>query len=210
MDKTPSPAPAERTARDRLSGSGSASNPAQPGMKISSNREIAIVQADYLALANDLEQAQALSSTFEMELSGKTNELARFKLIWERTQNDLAKFERDIEGLRKERHALANEAQRAQAYEFKYQRVQAAYDELATRLERLESELVREREAHIQTRAQLDALPKGGVRRNDPRLRQTLEELRATIDRALAGEPGKAAPALEPPKAEHIEIEFST
>ena len=179
-------------------------------MKISSNREIAIVQADYLALANDLEQAQALSSTLEMELSGKTNELARFKLIWERTQNDLAKFERDIEGLRKERHALANAAQRAQAYEFKYQRVQAAYDELATRLERLESELVREREAHIQTRAQLDALPKGGVRRNDPRLRQTLEELRATIDRALAGEPGKAAPALEPPKAEHIEIEFST
>ncbi|HYR57814.1 MAG TPA: hypothetical protein VEO95_04255, partial [Chthoniobacteraceae bacterium] len=65
----------------------------RPGGKFSTNREIAVVQADYMALANDLEQAQALASSLEIQLSGKTNELARFKAIWERTQSDLVKFE---------------------------------------------------------------------------------------------------------------------
>ena len=180
-------------------------DPALPGggEKISSNRQIAIVQADYLALANDLEQAQALASALEMELSGKSNELARFKLVWERTQADLAKFARDIEAMRQERHTLANEAQRAQAFEFKVQKVQKAHDALAARVEELEAELTREREAHRQTRAHVSADPK-----DDLRLRQTLQKLREQIDQALA-QTAVQAPA-EPTKTEHIEIEFST
>jgi chromosome segregation ATPase len=178
-------------------------------MKISSNREIAIVQADYLALANDLEQAQALASSLEMELSGKTNELARFKVIWERTQGDLTKFERDMEALRQERHILANEAQRGRAFELKFQKAQAAIDELTAKVERLSGELTREREAHEQSRALLTTVQKDGGRRDDLRLRQTLEELRAQIDRALSRTGDPVGTPAEPPKAEHIEIEFS-
>lgn len=169
--------------------------------RFSSNREIAVVQADYLALANDLEQAQALAASLEIQLSGKTNELARFKVIWERTQSDLAKLSNDLDALRKERHALANEAQRGAAYQHRYERLKAEHDELSAQVGRLESELARERAAHTQSRAELDTLHR---RPNDGELRATLIALRAKIDAALGAD--SAGQGLD--GADHIEIHF--
>lgn len=187
------------------------------GGRISSNREVAVVQADYLALANDLEQAQSLASALEMQLSGKTNELAQFKVIWERTQADLVKFAQDLDTMRKERHALANDAQRGYAYELKLQKLQVVHDELIKKADRLESELVRERASHMQSRVELEQLQaqreaarpvaRGGT---DPELRAALEALRTQLDRVLGGGGGGAGPVRPAAKAapEHIDIEF--
>jgi hypothetical protein len=180
-----------------------------------------VVQADYLALANDLEQAQALASTLEIQLSGKTNELARFKLIWERTQADLAKFEHDLDTMRKERHSLANDAQRAYAYEHKFEKLRAVHEELTAKADRLESELVRERAAHVQTRAELEALRETpGVRPGGNGaaplagdLRRTLELLREQLDRVLgqpAGGGNPEARTVAKTSVERIDIEFGT
>lgn len=192
------------------------------GGTISSNREIAVVQADYLALANDLEQAQALASSLEIQLSGKTNELARFKLIWERTQADLLKFEQDLDKLRKERHALANDLQRAYAFEHKYEKVKASHEELLAKCARLEAELSGERTAHVKSREELADLRDefaarlaklgAGVPAPDPALRQSLLALRTQLDRVLTGGAGgaggAAAPAARPAATERIDIEF--
>ncbi len=195
------------------SASGESTASFRSGGRISSNRDVAKVQADYLALANDLEQAQALTSTLEIQLSGKSNELARFKAIWERTQADLVKFANDLETMRKERHGLANEAQRGYAFEHKLNKLQAAHEELTARAERLEAELMRERAGHVETRAELERLkdksaPVGNTR--DPELRQALETLRAQLDRVLGAPPAAASSqrGLKTAASERIDIEF--
>lgn len=179
-----------------------------------------MVQADYLALANDLEQAQALASSLEIQLSGKTNELARFKSVWERAQADLVKFERDLDTMRRERHALANEVQKAYAVGHNYEKLKATHAELTARAEALEAELAGERKAHAQTRADLEsalalvmAAPRaaagGGAR--DSELRRMLEAIRVQIDLALGGSShgGSAhVRTLPNPASEHIDIEF--
>lgn len=191
----------------------------RPGARFSSNREIAVVQADYLALANDLEQAQSLASTLELQLSGKTNELARFKLIWEQTQTDLVKLAQDLDTMRSERHSLANEVQRAYAIEHKFEKLKAAHEELTTSAARLESELIRERAAHARSRTELEELqakscpkpedpPRGKA--CDPNLQRALEVLRDQLDRVLGARPGKAnsESRLKTAALDRIDIEF--
>lgn len=190
------------------------------GGPLSSNREIAVVQADYLALANDLEQAQSLASALELQLSGKTNELARFKVIWERTQADLLKFSQDLDTMRKERHALANDAQRGYAFKHKFEKLEVAHEELTKKVERLESELARERSAHMQSRAELEQAQKlrevaAPVSRSvtrgtdDPELRGAIEALRKQLDRVLASGESSIRPIAKP-APERIDIEFGT
>jgi predicted nucleic acid-binding Zn-ribbon protein len=189
------------------------------GGAVSSVREIAKVQADYLALANDLEQAQSLASALELQLSGKSNELARSKMIWEKAQADLAKFAQDLGTMRAERHSLANEAQRGYAFELKFEKLSVAHEELAKKAERLEAELAAERAAHEQTRAEVEQLknqrarpvPGGPAVRGgtDPELRGALESLRAQLDRVLGGKVASVAPAAKA-ATEHIEIQFGS
>ncbi len=191
----------------------------QTGGKFSTNRNVAIVQADYLALANDLEQAQALSTDLEIQLSGKTNELARFKAIWEKAQADLTKFAADLDTMRKERHALANEVQRGNAFEHKLTKLQASHDELTERAERLEAELIRERAAHVENRAESEKLreetapAQGSAPGNprDPALRHALETLRAQLDRVLGPGSDVASGPVRPKTAAaaRIDIEFT-
>jgi chromosome segregation ATPase len=69
----------------------------------------ASLRADYLALQNDLEQAQDLAADFQRQLAGKSNEVAHFKVLLEKTYNDLARMEGHVAELRAERHRLANE-----------------------------------------------------------------------------------------------------
>ncbi|MGB8166442.1 MAG: hypothetical protein WCF18_03055 [Chthoniobacteraceae bacterium] len=187
------------------------------GGALSSNREVAKVQADYLALANDLEQAQSLASALELQLSGKTNELARFKVIWEKAQADLARFAQDLDTMRKERHTLANDAQRGYAFEHKLEKLQVTYEELKKKAEQLEAELSAERTAHERTLAELEQLkaqrsrplsPASPTRdATDPELRAAMEALRTQLDRVLGGKPLPVSPATKP-VTEHIEIKF--
>ncbi|MEA3212059.1 MAG: hypothetical protein QOE70_5116 [Chthoniobacter sp.] len=205
--------------------------------KISSNRDIAVVQADYFALSNDLEQAQALASALEMQLSGKTNELARFKVIWERTQADLSKFEHDIDGLRRERHELANQVQRSFALEHQLEKLKKAneelkqaHEELKARAHTLETELTVERATHTQTRREMADLRDEVMRRHgapgasrssksadpDPELKEALLALQKQLERVLSGGTRKVVPckgphsmtAVERDDSDHIEISF--
>ncbi len=192
-------------------------SPPRSGGSVSSNREIAKVQADYLALANDLEQAQSLASTLELQLSGKTNELARFKMIWEKAQADLTKLAQDLDTMRKERHALANDVQRGYAFEHKLGKLQSVHDELTRNAERLKADLVAERAAHERTRAELEqakgqrSRPPGaapaGRSGTDPELRGALEALREQLERVLGGKSTAPRPVAETVN-EHIEIQF--
>jgi len=69
----------------------------------------ASLRADYSALQNDLEQAQNMAAEFQRQLAGKSNEVAHFKALLEKTQEDLLRMEGHITELRQERHRLANE-----------------------------------------------------------------------------------------------------
>jgi chromosome segregation ATPase len=67
------------------------------------------LRADYDALQNDLEQAQEMAADFQRQLAGKSNEVAHFKSVLEKTQEDLNRMESHVAELRRERHRLANE-----------------------------------------------------------------------------------------------------
>jgi chromosome segregation ATPase len=198
--------------------------PARPGGKLSSNRQVAVVQADYVALANDLEQAKELTSALELQLSGKCNELAQFKHLWERTKSDMHKFAHDLEALRKERHALANQVQLAYATEHKLEKLKREYEELTSRAEVLESELNAERILHDDARRSTEALNEeveflrrraangGGSQGLDPNVRTELQMLRNQIDKILEAPASTTAPASRSrrgvPDPDSIDISF--
>ncbi len=96
----------------------------------------ASLQADYAALKNDLDQAKELAADFQRELAGKSNEVAHFKVLLERTQTDFKRLEGHIDELRRERHRLANEAMRAMALEVelkkKTQEIERLREQLTT------------------------------------------------------------------------------
>ena len=92
------------------------------------------LRADYEALQNDVEQAQELAAEFQRQLAGKSNEVAEFKQIFEKTQKDLARLQASITELREERHRLANEAMRAMALERRLAEVTAERDRLIKEL----------------------------------------------------------------------------
>jgi chromosome segregation ATPase len=203
------------------------SEPIRTGGRLSSNRQVAIVQADYVALANDLEQAKELTSALELQLSGKCNELAQFKHLWERTRSDMQKFEHDLEALRKERHALANQVQLAYATEHKLEKLKREHEELTARAEVLESELTAERILHADARRSADALTEeveflrrratnGGTGTHglDPNVRTELQMLRNLIDKILGAPASAAASSSRPrrgaPEPENIDIAFGT
>ena len=81
--------------------------------------------ADQTALANDLELAKELASDFRQIASDKTNEVAHIKGLLERTQADLARYEKHITELRAERHRLANEAMKTAGFEMQVRKLTA-------------------------------------------------------------------------------------
>lgn len=88
------------------------------------------VAADYEALRNDLEQAQAIASDFQRQAAGKSNELAEMRILLERTTSDLTKLQASIAQLRQERHDLANRVMAAAALELKLKRSEAECERL--------------------------------------------------------------------------------
>jgi chromosome segregation ATPase len=89
----------------------------------------AAIASNLDALKNDVEQAKELASDYQRQLAGKSNELADFKLLVEKTQNDLTHLQTSIAELRQERHRLANEAMKAEGLAFRLK--QAATERVA-------------------------------------------------------------------------------
>jgi len=79
-------------------------------------RLTAILQSDYEALQNDMRQINALAADFQRQLAGKSDEFALLNQVFENTREDLAHLHAGIAALRAERHRLANEAMKAEAY----------------------------------------------------------------------------------------------
>jgi chromosome segregation ATPase len=99
----------------------------------------ASVRADYEALRNDVDQAKELAAELQRQLAGKSNEVAHFKQLLEKTQNDLNRLEASLQSLRRERHEFANEIMRLGALEAELKRVKAARDQLQTEAEKFRS-----------------------------------------------------------------------
>jgi len=164
------------------------------------------LRSEYEALLNDVEQANELASELQRQLSGKSNEVAEFKKLFEKTQTDLGQLQASIAELRQERHRLANEAMRAVAFERKLADVTAERNRLKTELDIMRKGLtssaedserrLRERDAQI-TRLSLEVdtmreklrggaagAPRAtGKPVSNPAVRKTLAELRQTLER---------------------------
>ena len=182
---------------------GKVEHPAAPltNPNLSSN-----LRSEYEALLNDVEQANELAAALQRQLSGKSNEVAEFKQLFEKTQKDLGHLQTSITELRQERHRLANEAMRAVAFERKLADMTAERDRLKTELDIMRQGLtssaedserrLRERDLQI-TRLSLEmdtlheklrggtagALRAAGKPVGDPAVRKTLSELWQTLER---------------------------
>lgn len=164
------------------------------------------LRSEYEALINDVEQANELAAELQRQLSGKSNEIAEFKQLFEKTQKDLGHLQASITELRQERHRLANEAMRAVAFERKLADMTAERNRLKTELDVMRQGLtssaedserrLRERDAQI-TRLSLEVdtlheKSRGGATGAlraaanpvaDPAVRKTLAELWQTLER---------------------------
>jgi chromosome segregation ATPase len=92
------------------------------------------VAADLNALKTDLEEARLLSATYQAEIAGKDNELARLTELFEKTRRHLIQLQLNVTSLRDERHRLANGAMEADALERKLEAVTAERDRLRQQL----------------------------------------------------------------------------
>jgi chromosome segregation ATPase len=190
------------------------------------------LQADYDALKNDLEQAHDLAADFQRQLAGKSNEVAHFKNLLERTQTDLNRLDAHVQELRKERHRLANEVMRSAALEQQLKRSREEIDRLKLEVETLRSaggnrveELLvvsEEQQKEIaRLRAAVDVLKKGQTAgaassSEDARMQQQIAELTTLVKRlqgALDGQcrtDGRKAPAQKSWDAEVINLTFES
>lgn len=139
------------------SGSGALSGDPASG---STSKLGGMIIADYEAVRNDLDQARQLAADFQYQLSGKSNECADLKALLEKSSGDLGKLQEAITELRKERHRLANEANRTLALELRLEKVLSERDQL-----RGEVEVLRNRSA---SQTQALALAQSQVRTPSP------------------------------------------
>jgi chromosome segregation ATPase len=101
------------------------------------------LNADYVALENDMQQARELAADFQRQLAGKSNEFAQLKQLFEKSLVDLAHLQTGIVELRAERHRLANEAMRGTAFQLKLNKVTSERDRLRVDLEFVREALAR-------------------------------------------------------------------
>lgn len=145
----------------------------------------ASLRADYEALQNDLDQAQEMAADFQRQLAGKSNEVAHFKTLLEKTLQDLARMEGHTTELRQERHRLANEAMIAAELKERVKDASAERDQLRREAEALRSALTSSAAEH-QEQIKLKDIE--------------LERLRAALESAR-NIPAPAAPPANPATA---------
>jgi chromosome segregation ATPase len=187
----------------------------------------ASLSADREALQNDLEQAKELAADFQRQLSGKSNEVAHFKNLLEKTQKDLNRLDLHVQELRRERHHLANEAMRATALDAQLKRANEEVDELRKQVDtlrdsggnRVEELLLvgEEQQAEIKRlRAVVEVLKKrdgasvpesGQTQRQINELTTLVKELQGRLDKH--GLPPRVREVGEPPpESEVINLSF--
>jgi chromosome segregation ATPase len=138
----------------------------------------ASLRADYNALQNDLEQAQEMAADFQRQLAGKSNEVAHFKVLLEKTLQDLARMEGHTSELRQERHRLANEVMIAAELKERVKDLSAERDQIRKELEVLRAALT---SANVEHQEQIK---KKDIEVN--RLRAALEAARASHENAVS------------------------
>jgi len=106
----------------------------------------ATLHTDYQALQNDLQQANELAADFQRQLAGKSNDFALLKQVFEKTREDLGHLHAGIAALREERHRLANEAMKGEAYKMKLASVTGERSRLRIDLEVIRNALAALRE----------------------------------------------------------------
>ena len=150
----------------------------QPASVLTNPNLSAALRAEYEALLHDVEQAHALCAEFQRQLAGKSDEVAEFKQLFEKTQVDLDRLQAGITELREERHRLANEAMRVAALARKLADAGAERDWLIAELERTKQGHT----ADIQEAAQI-------IRERDTLIEKLSRELaaRGARSRDLAG-----------------------
>jgi chromosome segregation ATPase len=208
------------------------SNPEPP--KNASEAELASItnltttlRADYAALQNDLEQAQEMAADFQCQLAGKSNEVAHFKSVLEKTQEDLARMESHVAELRRERHRLANEVMVATGSKELLENLRAERDQFRREAEALRTALtssgaeyqeqIKLQEMEItRLRAALEAArggnaqPPGEVAAG---VRDRITELSATVERleSMIRQPDrKSGQTEEAASDEFIDISFES
>ena len=183
----------------------------QPASVLTNPNLTAALRAEYEALLHDVEQARALCAEFQRQLAGKSDEVAEFKQLFEKTQVDLDRLQAGITELREERHRLANEAMRVAALARKLADVGAERDWLIAELERTKqghtadiqeaAQIIRERDTLIEKLSRevagfgarprdLEGGKEGGVGVVVSEMWHTLERLQVVLD-------PKSPPALQ-------------
>jgi chromosome segregation ATPase len=105
----------------------------------------AALLSDFEALRNDVQQANELAFDFQRQLAGKANDFALLKQVFEKAREDMGRLQADITALREDRHRLANEAMKSEAYQMKLTSVTTERDRL-----RIDLEVIRKALASLQ------------------------------------------------------------
>jgi hypothetical protein len=168
----------------------------------------AIIQSDYEALQTDMRQVNDLAAHFQRRLAGKSDDFVLLNQILENTREDLAHLHASIAALRAERHRLANEAMKAEAYKVQLASVTGERSQLRVDLEVVRKALaasgeemarsLRHRDKHVADLTVENALLK----------QRLLEKLRRSVEPPRSSWPD--FDALESlPAEEDAELEIS-
>ena len=156
----------------------------------------ATLHSDYEALQNDLQQANELAADFQRQLAGKSNDVALLKQVFEKTREDLGHLHAGIAALRAERHRLANEAMKGEAYKMKLAGVTGERSRLRIDLEVVRSALAVVKEEMARSLHQRDRQIADLTIENTQ-----LKQAQAEAQRKLAGSVRSPSPACDAPKA---------
>ena len=185
----------------------------------------ASLRADYIALRNDLEQAQEMAADFQRQLAGKSNEVAHFKALLERTREDLVRLEGHTTELRQERHRLANEVMIAAELKEVVKDLSSERDQFRREAEALRSALTSSG-AEYQEKIKLQEMEitrlgaaleaaRNGISNSTPAgVRDRISELSATVERLESMMRGRgstgAGGATSKATGEFIDISFES
>ena len=172
------------------------------------------LRADFEALENDFEQACALTIDLQSQLSGKSNEFAQHKHLFEKNTRNLEQLQTDISELREERHRLANEAMRATALEFTLEQTVKERDQLKLDLENLSREHHEQVAKLTASRQTANERPSGFASVNrvpHPRAATILSDITKSLDqlREIIEIREKPPSQKLQPEPEFIDISFS-
>ena len=184
----------------------SACRPDQP--RVNPNLS-ASLRSDYEALQNDFQQANELASDFQRQLAGKSNDFALLKQVFEKTREDLGHLHAGIAALREERHRLANEAMKGEAYKLKLAGLTGERARLRIDLEVVRNALAALRDEMARALYQRDRQIADLTVENTT-LKQALFEARRRLAEPVpSAPPAPAAPSSLPADDDLAEVEIS-